>query len=242
MAMTLSPSAAIDADASKIAKVVLFPGDPLRAKAVAEDFLQDAELFNNVRNMLGYTGIYKGNRISIMGSGMGIPSATLYAHELYNFYGVETIIRMGTAGALSEDVRLRQLIIAMTASTNSNFSAQYNFPGILSPCADYEVLTRAVTAAREVGAVAKVGGVYTADMYYNADAEADRQCRRFGLLAVDMETAGLYWEAMASKRRALSILSVSNHLITGEGLSAQERQDSFREMMEVALETAWHFA
>jgi len=242
MAIKESPSACIAADESKVAKVVLFPGDPLRAKAVAERYLEAPEVFNTVRNMLGYTGLYKGRRISVMGSGMGIPSATLYAHELFSFYGVESIIRMGTAGGVAEDVRVRDLVVAMTASTNSNFSAQYGFPGILAPQANYDMLHTAVAAAEKLGIRTRVGSVFTADMFYNANQAAGQMYRQFGILALEMETAGIYWEAMASHRRALSLLSISDHIFTGESLSAQDRQDSFHEMMEVALETAWNFA
>lgn len=242
MSIKESPSACIAAEEANIAKVVLFPGDPLRAKTVAETYLESPVLFNTVRNMLGYTGMYRGRRISVMGSGMGIPSATLYAHELYNFYGVEAIIRIGTAGGVAEDVHLRDLVVAMTASTNSNFSAQYGFPGILSPQADYGMLKTAVDSAERLGVNARVGSVFTADMFYNANTKAGELYRQFGILALEMETAGLYWEAMASRKRALSLLSISDHIFTGEAMTAIERQDSFREMMEVALETAWSFA
>ena len=242
MAIKESPSACIVADASNIAKIVLFPGDPLRAKTVAETYLDQPVCFNTVRNMLGYTGGYKGRRISVMGSGMGIPSATLYAHELFHFYGVESIIRIGSAGGVAEGVRLRDLVVAMTASTNSNFSAQYGFPGLLAPMADYEMLRAAVNAAEKLGVSARVGQVFTADMFYNSNEKAGEMYRKFGVLALEMETAGIYWEAMASGKRALSLLSVSDLIFTGEGLSAEQRQDSFREMMEVALETAWQFA
>lgn len=242
MAIKESPSACIAADESNIAKVVLFPGDPLRARTVAETYLEEPVLFNSVRNMLGYTGTYKGKRVSVMGSGMGIPSATLYAHELYSFYGVEAIIRIGSAGGVAGGVRLRDVVVAMSASTNSNFSAQYGFPGLLAPQADYEMLRTAVDAAERLGVSARVGQVFTADMFYNANEKAGEMYKSFGILALEMETAGLYWEAMHSRRRALSLLSISDLVFTGEGLSAAERQDSFREMMEVALETAREFA
>ncbi len=242
MAIIESPSACIAADKADIAKIVLFPGDPLRAKTVAETYLAEPVLFNTVRNMLGYTGTYRGKRISVMGSGMGIPSATLYAHELYNFYGVDAIIRIGTAGGVADDVKLRDLVIAMTASTNSNFSQQYGFPGLLAPRADYDMLSAAVENAGRLSVNAKVGSVFTADMFYNANEAAGELYRRFGILALEMETAGIYWEAMASGKRALSILSISDLIFTGEGLTAEQRQDSFRDMMEVALETAWKFA
>ena len=242
MSIKESPSACIAADEANIAKVVLFPGDPLRAKTVAETYLKNPVLFNSVRNMYGYTGTYRGKRVSVMGSGMGIPSATLYAHELFHFYGVESVIRIGSAGGVAEDVKLRDLVVAMTASTNSHFADQYRFPGQLTPQADYEMLRTAVAAADKLGVHTRVGQVFTADMFYNDNDKAGEMYRRFGVLALEMETAGIYWEAMASGKRALSLLSISDHIFTGEGLTAAERQDTFREMMEVALETAWQFA
>ena len=242
MSIKESPSACIAADEANIAKAVLFPGDPLRAKTVAETYLENPVLFNSVRNMYGYTGVYQGKRVSVMGSGMGIPSATLYAHELYNFYGVEAIIRIGSAGGVAQDVKLRDLVVAMTASTNSHFADQYGFPGQLTPQASYDMLKTAVAAAERLGVNARVGQVFTADMFYNANEKAGEMYRKFGVLALEMETAGIYWEAMASGKKALSLLSISDHIFTGEGLSAAERQDTFREMMEVALETAKAFA
>lgn len=240
--MAQSPSACLDTEAGKIAKVVLFPGDPLRAKVVAETYLENAECFNSIRGMFGFTGLYRGRRISVMGSGMGIPSATLYAHELYNLYGVDSIIRIGTAGAVSPDVRVRDLVIAMSASTNSNFSAQYEFPGLLAPTASFSLLRRAVEAAAAKNLPFHVGSVFTADMFYNQSTGINEKCRDLGLLAIDMETAGIYWEAMASGKRALSVLTASNHILTGEETPADERQNAFTDMMEVALETVWSVA
>lgn len=242
MAILESPSACIKADPELIAKIVLFPGDPLRAKTVAETYLENPVLFNSVRNMYGYTGTYQGKRISVMGSGMGIPSATLYAHELFHFYGVDAIIRIGSAGGVAGDVKLRDLVVAMTASTNSHFADQYGFPGQLTPQANYDMLKTAVAAADKLGVRTRVGQVFTADMFYNANEKAGEMYRKFGVLALEMETAGIYWEAMASGKKALSLLSISDHIFTGEGLTAAERQDTFREMMEVALETAKEFA
>ena len=240
--MPQTPSACLDAEVGQIAKVVLFPGDPLRAKALAETYLQDPICFNTLRGMLGYTGIYRGRRISVMGSGMGIPSATLYAHELYTIYGVESILRIGTCGAVSDKVFLRDLVLAMTASTNSNFSAQYEFPGLLAPGADFALLRAAVGNAEARELPYHVGGVFTADMFYNQSTGINEKCRDIGLLAIDMETAGLYWEAMASGKRALSILTVSNHILREEETPAEERQNAFTDMMELALDTAWEFA
>lgn len=237
-----SPSACIEADPALIAKVVLMPGDPLRAKTLAETYLEDPVCFNTVRNMLGYTGTYRGRKLSVMGSGMGIPSATLYVHELFTFYGVETVLRIGSAGGIGADTHLRDLVIAMTASTNSNFSHHYHFPGQLSPQADFALLRSAVAHAEKRGIPVNVGSVFTTDMFYNADSEAASKFREMGMLAVEMETAGIYWEAMAQHKRALSLLSISDHIFTGEGLSAEERQNSFTQMMEVALDTAWDAA
>ena len=237
-----SPSASIEADPSLIAKVVLMPGDPLQAKKVADTCLEDPVCFNTVRNMLGFTGRYKGRRISVMGSGMGVPSACLYIHELFHFFGVETVIRIGSAGGIGEDCRVRDLVIALTASTNSDYDRQYQFPGKLAPQADYALLRRAVEAAEAKGVPVKVGSVFTSDQFYNANPRANEQYRDMGILAVEMETAGIYWEAMASRKRALSLLTISDHIFTGEALSAEERQNSFTDMMEVALETAWEAA
>ena len=237
--MPQSPSACLNTEVGSIAKVVLFPGDPLRAKVLAETYFEQAECFNTIRGMLGYTGIYKGRRISVMGSGMGIPSATIYAHELYTLFGVESIIRIGTAGAVSDDVHTREVVIAMSASTNSAFAAQYEFPGLLAPTADYRLLRDAVAAAEAKGQKFHVGSVFTTDSFYDYCGTANQKAHDFGLLAVDMETAGIYWEAMALGKRALSVLTVSNHILTGEETPAEERQNDFNAMMEIALEAAW---
>ncbi len=241
MAKLESPSACIAADPAKIAKVMLFPGDPLRAKTVAETYLEKPVCFNRVRNMLGFTGLYRGRRVSVMGSGMGVPSATLYAHELFNFYGVESVIRIGSAGGIGEDVKLRDLVIAMTASTNSNYAAQYGFPGTLPAVADYAMLKTADRLAAEKGVHTMVGTVMTSDMFYSAVPNSYQLYRDEHMLAVEMETAGVYLTASHMGKKALSLLSISDHCFTGEGLSAQERQDTFRDMMEIALDTAWEF-
>ena len=221
------PSACNAANKGDIAETVLMPGDPLRAKFVAENYLADAKCFNSVRNMLGFTGLYRGKRVSVMGSGMGIPSMGLYAHELYAYFGVENIIRIGTTGGLSDDVKLRDIVIAMGASTNSNFAEQYCFPGTLAPVADFGLLDKAVKAARDRRLSFRVGSVFSSDSFYNANPSANEAFRKMGMLAVDMETAGLYWTAMAEGKKALSILTVSDHIFTGEGLSAEDRQESF---------------
>jgi len=239
-AMTMIvPSACNEAQAGDIAKVVLMPGDPLRAKFVAENYLENPVCFNTVRNMLGYTGVYKGKRMSVMGSGMGVPSMALYAHELYSFFGVEAIIRIGSAGGISDDIGLRDVVIAMTASTNSSVARPFDFPGVISPCADYGMLQLAVQAAEQRSAQVRVGSVFTSDSFYNALPDTNEHYRRLGMLAVEMETAGLYITAMRTGKKALSVLTISDHVFTGEGLSAQDRQDSFHEMMEISLEAAW---
>ena len=234
-----SISESIRVDNAEIAKVVLMPGDPLRAKYVAERYLEHPVCFNTVRNMLGYTGAYKGRQVSVMGSGMGIPSMGIYATELYTQFDVDAIIRIGSAGGLGEQVKLRDVVIAMAASTNSNYGAAFPFPGIFTPVADYGMLADAVRSAQTLGVSTQVGSVFSTDHFYHPSPEVNQQARDLGMLAVEMETAGLYWIASAFHKRALSVLTISDHLFTGESLPAQERQESFHEMMEVALETAW---
>lgn len=221
-----------------IARVVLMPGDPLRAKYVAEQYLEDPVCFNTVRGMLGYTGTYRGRRLSVMGHGMGIPSIGIYAYELYAFYGVEAVLRIGSAGGIGEDVRLRDVIAAMAASTDSHFSDQYRFPGQLSACASWPLLRKAVETAEAIGVPVRVGQVFSADAFYDDDESAKEQYRKFGILGVEMETAGLYWTAQRLHRQALALLTVSDHIFTGESLSSQERQETFHDMMRLALETA----
>ncbi|QNL43571.1 purine-nucleoside phosphorylase [Oscillibacter hominis] len=234
-----SISASISVTDAEIAKVVLMPGDPLRAKHVAEHYLENPVCFNTVRNMLGYTGTYRGKKISVMGSGMGIPSMGLYATELYTQFDVDAIIRIGSAGGLSDQVKLRDVVVAMAASTNSNYGAAYNMPGYLAPAASYDMLAHSVEAAKKLNVNAVVGTVYTSDHFYYPRPEINQQLRDLGHLAVEMETAGLYWTAVGCHKKALSILTISDHLFTGEALSAEDRQESFHEMMEVALEAAW---
>ena len=237
--VTSSPSASIKLkEGTHIAKVVLMPGDPLRAKYVAEHYLENPVLFNDVRNMLGYTGTFEGREVSVMGSGMGMPSFTLYAYELFTFFGVEAIIRIGSAGAIQDEVHVRDVVIAMSASTNSNMVSAYDLPGIVAPTATYGLLKEAVKAADEMGVRSHVGSVYTSDFFYHPDKEVNKKARDLGLLAVEMESAALYLTAMSLGKKALAIFTISDHIFTGEALSAEERQDSFHEMMEVALKTA----
>jgi purine-nucleoside phosphorylase len=237
--MTTSPSACIQIkEGTHVAKCVLMPGDPLRAKFIAETYLENPVLFNDVRNMYGYTGTYEGKEVSVMGSGMGVPSMVLYAHELYNFFDVESIIRVGSGGGLQDDVHVRDVVIAMTASTNSNHIESYPLVGTPAPTADFEMLRAAVNAAEEMGVTADVGSVYTSDFFYHPDKTVNQKAKDMGLMAVEMETAGLYLEAMASHKRALSILTISDHIFNGEFLTPQEIRESFHEMMEIALKTA----
>ena len=235
----VSPSACIELkEGTHVAKAVLMPGDPLRAKFVAEHYLENPVLFNDVRNMLGYTGTFEGKEVSVMGSGMGMPSITLYAFELFNFFDVEAIIRIGSAGGIKDDVHVRDLIIAMSASTNSAMATAYNMRGIMAPTANYDLLREAVNAANELGVHARVGSVYTSDFFYHPDPEANKKASELGHLAVEMEAAGLYLTAAAAKKKALALFQISDHVFTGEALSPAEIKESFHEMMEVALKTA----
>jgi len=226
------------AQVGDIAKTVLMPGDPLRAKVIAEKFLDNAVCFNTVRNMFGYTGTYKGKRVSVMGSGMGIPSIGIYSYELFNFYDVNNIIRIGSAGAISDDVHVRDIIIAQGASTNSNYADQYNLPGTIAPLADFGLLRKAVETGEKMGAKIVVGNILSSDVFYNADPAFNDKWKRMGILGVEMESAALYLNATYAKKKALGIFTVSDHIYTGESLSAEERQNSFTEMMELALEVA----
>jgi len=240
MAVKESISACI-AVKDELSKVVLMPGDPLRAKAVADNYLTDVVCFNDTRNMLGFTGSFQGKRISVMGSGMGVASMGLYAHELYTQFDVEAIIRIGSAGGLDMSVNPMDIVIAMAASSNSGYGNAYGIPGQLAACADYEMLEEAVKNARKRDVNLKVGKVYTSDFFYYPQPGLNEKLRDLGHLAVEMETAGLYWTACADGKRAVSILSISDHLFKPEALSAQERQDSFTDMMEIALETGAAF-
>lgn len=222
----------------QIAKTVLMPGDPLRAKFIAETYLENVVCFNSVRNMLGFTGTYKGKEVSVMGGGMGIPSIGIYSYELYQFYGVENIIRIGSAGGYADDLDLGDLVIGMGASTNSNFMHQYNLPGTFAPIADYGLVRKAVEAAEKLNVPVKVGNILSSDTFYDDNADAKLAWKKMGVLAVEMEAAGLYMNAARLGKKALCLLTISDHLFTGKELSAEERQVGFRNMMEVALELA----
>lgn len=219
-----------------IAKKVLMPGDPLRAKYIADTFLENPVCFNKVRNMLGYTGTYKGEPVSVMGGGMGIPSTCIYAHELFNVFDVDKIIRVGSTGALSLDLHLRDIVIAMGACTDSNFISQYKLPGHFAPIASYPLLKNAVDAAEKLNVPVKVGNILSSDVFYTFDSGVNTQWRDMGCLCVEMETAGLYATAAASGKQALTLLTVSDHLFLHEYMEPEDRQKSFKQMMEIALE------
>ena len=236
--MTSYPTAHIAATPQDFAKTVLMPGDPLRSKFTAENFLEDAHLINNVRGIQGYTGTYKGTRVSVMASGMGIPSIGIYSYELYHFFDVENIIRIGTAGSLHKDVHMRDLVFAMGASTNSNFGRQFTLPGTFSPIADYTLLKTAIDQAETLNAAYHVGNVLSSDTFYDAQEDANDYWIKMGILCIEMETAGLYMNAAKAGKRALGLFTISDHILTHEELSAEDRQNSFTQMMEVALNTA----
>lgn len=221
-----------------IAKTVLMPGDPLRAKYIAETYLENAVCFNTVRNMFGYTGTYHGKQVSVMGGGMGIPSIGIYSYELFHFYDVDQIIRIGSAGGLSDNVHLRDLVIGMGASTNSNYAHQYKLPGTFAPIADFGLLRKAVEAAEAKNIPVAVGNILSSDTFYSDDETANDQWKKMQILCVEMEAAALYMNAARAGKKALCMLTISDHIYTGEALSAEDRQTTFHDMMEVALELA----
>ena len=227
-----------NAKAGDFAKTVLMPGDPLRAKYIAETYLEDPRQVNAVRNMFGYTGTYKGKEVSVMGAGMGMPSIGIYSYELFNFYDVDQIIRIGSAGGFQDNIKLMDVVIAMGACTDSNFAYQYGLPGTFAPIADYELLNRAVETAKRQGTNVVVGNVLSSDVFYNAMSNVNDLWRDMGVLAVEMEAAALYMNAAKAGKKALCMLTISDHLYTGESLSAEDRQLGFGKMMEIALELA----
>ncbi len=227
-----------EAKAGEIAKTVLMPGDPLRAKFIADNYLEDVVCFNKVRNMLGYTGTYHGKKVSVMGGGMGMPSIGIYSYELFHFYGVDQIIRIGSAGGIGESIKLRDIVIGMGASTNSNYAAQYRLPGTYAPIADFGLLRQAVEAAEKMNIKPVVGNVLSSDTFYDDNQDANALWRKMNILCVEMEAAALYMNAARAGKKALCLLTISDHVFTGEALSAEDRQSTFREMMEIALEIA----
>ena len=230
------PTPHITAKEGDFARTVLMPGDPLRSKFIAETYLENPVLVNNTRGVHGYTGTYKGKRVSVMASGMGIPSIGIYSYELFNFYGVENIIRVGTAGGISDSVKLRDVVLGMSAYTDSSYGRQF-FPGNLAPCCSFSLLEKAVAAARSMGIEPNVGALYSSDVFYD-EADNAGKLRKLGVLAVEMEAAALYMNAARAGKNALAICTVSDHLFRGEALPAEERQIGFTKMMEIALEIA----
>ncbi|KYG91807.1 purine nucleoside phosphorylase DeoD-type [[Bacillus] sp. KCTC 13219] len=227
----------INAKQGEIADIVLLPGDPLRAKYIAETFLEDVTCYNEVRNMFGYTGTYKGKRVSVQGTGMGVPSISIYINELMEEYGVQKLIRVGTCGAIQKDVKVRDVILAQAASTDSKMN-EIIFNGIdYAPTANFDLLLKAYNAGQAAGLNLQVGNIMTADMFYSEENQNEKLAR-YGVLAVEMETAALYTLAAKYGRQALSILTVSDHILTGEATSSEERQTTFNDMMKVALEAA----
>lgn len=234
----MTPTPHNSAKCGDFAKTVLMPGDPLRAKYIAETYLENVREVTSVRNMLGYTGTYKGKEVSVMGGGMGMPSVGIYTYELFHFYGVEQIIRIGSAGALQDDLAIKDVVIAIGACTDSNYASQFKLPGTFAPTASYELVEKAVAIAKEQGTNVKVGNCVSSDIFYNADPEVNSKWREMGVLCVEMEAAALYMNAAKAGKKALAILSISDHIFKDEAIDAMERQVGFGKMMEIALELA----
>jgi purine-nucleoside phosphorylase len=232
--MSKTPTPHIGAQYGEIAETVIMAGDPLRAKFMAEKFLDNPVQFNNVRGMLGFTGTHQGKRVSVMGHGMGIPSIGIYTYELFNFYDVKTIIRVGSAGSINKDLHVGDIVIAQGACTNSNYGDQYELPGTFAPIADFDLTRRAVEACEKFGYRYKVGNVMSSDTFYTENAHNEKWIN-MGVLVIEMEAAALYMNAARAGKRALTLLTVSDHLLTGEATTAEERQTTFTHMMDVAF-------
>ena len=232
------PTPHIDAKPEDFAKTVLMPGDPLRAKFIAETFLENAALINNVRGIQGYTGSWQGEKISVMASGMGMPSIGIYSYELFEFFGVEQILRIGSAGSLREDVKVRDIVIGAGACTNSAYAAQFHLRGSFAPIADFELLQKCANEAKAMGLNYHVGNLLSSDTFYDAGDGDTLAWGKMGVMAVEMEAAALYMNAARCGKKALALCTISDSLITGEATTAQERQTSFTDMMELALRTA----
>lgn len=230
-------TAHIAPDGAPVAERILLPGDPLRAKFIAENYLEDAVQFNAVRNMLGYTGTYRGEQVSVMGTGMGIPSIALYSYELIHYFGVKKLLRIGSIGAMQHHVKLYDIVVAQAVSTDSNFLAQYGAPGTLTPVGSFDMIRTAVAATEARGVGFHVGNVLSSDIYYHANPDAEARWTALGVLGAEMETIGLYGTATAAGVEALAIFTVSDHMLTGEETTAEQRQTSFGQMVEVGLET-----
>lgn len=232
--MSTTPTPHIGAKYGEIAETVIMAGDPLRAKLMAEKFLDNPVQFNNVRGMLGFTGTYQGKRVSVMGHGMGMPSIGIYTYELYHFYGVQTIIRVGSAGSIHPDLKLGDLVIGMGACTNSNYGAQFELPGTFAPIADFDLLRSAAEACERFGYRYRVGNLMSSDTFYS-DHPQNEKWAQMGVLAVEMEVAALYMNAARAGRKALAICTISDSILTGEATTAEERQTTFTHMMDVAF-------
>ena len=242
--MLLTPTPHISAKPGDFGKTVLMPGDPLRSQFIAENFLEKAVLVNNVRGVQGYTGYYQGVRVSVMASGMGMPAIGIYSHELFNAYGVDNIIRVGSAGSIQENIHLYDLVIAQGACTDSNWAAQFHLPGAFAPIASWELLTEAVKAAQAHGAVYHVGNVNSSDVFYGDHTDVPEGLdsvyglKKMGVMALEMEAAALYMNAARYGKRGLCICTISDHVLTGEETTSEQRQTSFTTMMQVALDVA----
>ena len=237
--MSNIPTPHINAPEGAFAPTVLLPGDPLRAKYIMENYLEDAELVNNVRGVQGYTGYYKGKRVSVMASGMGMPSIGIYSYELFNYYGVENIIRVGSAGALSQRLKLRDVVAGMSAYSDSNYGEQFGYRGTLAPCCSYELLSAAMDAAKKLGCNLVPGPIASTDCFYaQGEYSATPILQQLGVLCLEMEAYALYLNAAAAGKNALALLTISDSLVTGESLPAEDRQNTFTKMMEIALEIA----
>ena len=230
-----TPTPHIGAKYGEIAETVIMSGDPLRAQFMAEHFLDNPVLFNKVRGMLGFTGTYKGKRVSVMGHGMGVPSMAIYSYELFNLYGVKKIIRVGSAGSMNPDLHIGDLMLAQGACTNSNYASQFQLSGTFAPIADFDLLRAAVEKAEELGYTYKVGNIYSSDIFYDENSGATAQWQKMGVLAVEMESAALYMNAARYGGRALCLCTISDSLVTGEATTAEQRQNSFTHMMDVAF-------
>lgn len=224
-----------EAKEGDIAKTVLMPGDPLRAKYIADHYLENVKCFNTVRNMLGFTGKYQGKQVSVMGGGMGMPSVGIYTYELYHFYGVDQIIRIGSAGGLSDKVKVKDIVLAMGACTNSNYASQFELPGAYAPIADFNLLKNAADEAEKRGISTMVGNVLSSDIFYDSRKDVNDRWKAMNVLAVEMEAAALYMNAAKAGKKALCMLTISDHMYTGESLPAKERETGFTQMMELAL-------
>lgn len=233
--MLSTPTPHIEAKFGEIAKTVIMPGDPLRAKFIAENYLENAKCFNKIRNNLGYTGTYKNKEVSVMASGMGMPSMAIYSHELYNFYGVQNIVRVGSAGSIKPTVKIGDVVIAMGASTDSNYFAQHKLNGTLSHIASYELLKKAEHSASELGLKTLVGNIFSTDSFYNYDKSEIIKWGDFGILALEMEAAALYINAAKTGKNALCIVTVTDDLINNTRVSSQERQTGFGSMIKLTL-------